>query len=830
MKKFLLLFAGIFLSLAINAQTKVGIEHLSQNFSDGVTANGWTIDAQAGNWSAVQSVNAGGIAPEARMSWTPQFNATTRLISPTIDISGQENVVVQFKHAIDHYGGAYTVGLATRSEGGEWNTVWSRSGATVVEAISVPVTNDDLGSSTFQVCMFFSGNSYNINYWYIDDILVYTPYANDIAVSSINNEAYAIYDNYNISATLKNVGLNPVTSFDISYQINDDAIITESISGISIGSGEAYTYTFTSIWEAVAGIYQVNVNVSNINENGDDDDMSNNSLAKQIHIASQSVANLPLFESFTSSTCGPCYTFNTNTFTPFLNSHIGEYAIIKYQMSWPGSGDPYYTAEGGVRRTYYGVTGVPSLFTGGSATAISAVGLDNALSTQAAKDAFFEINATANIVGGNSVFASIDIIPHISVNNFTMHAAVIEQETTGNVASNGETSFKYVMMKMLPSASGTQFSSVDGETLTFNLGADLTTTNVEEYDDLMVVVFIQNNETKEVFQSTMVNATEIVDNYAVTFNVTSNFNEEPIEDALITINGEELTTNELGEAYMLLANGSYSYEIIKDDFVTLQGDFDVADENISLNLALDPIEYTVSFTIIDELTELPIEGATISISEQTLTTSATGTATINLPSYTYNYTVSAESYLSKNNTLTVSGADADVEESLTPVFTVTFSITDNEANPIENAIISVAEEVLTTNAEGEATINLINGEYPYTVVKDGFETYESTATVDGQDQEVNVALNPASNANVLNSMQLSIFPNPSNGEVNISLQNEEKVSTLEVYSITGALVFSKTYNANISNLKENINQPQGVYMVRVTLSNGETSIGKLIVK
>ena len=79
-------------------------------------------------------------------------------------------------------------------------------------------------------------------------------------------------------------------------------------------------------------------------------------------------------------------------------------------------------------------------------------------------------------------------------------------------------------------------------------------------------------------------------------------------------------------------------------------------------------------------------------------------------------------------------------------------------------------------------------------------------------------------------MQLSIFPNPSNGEVNISLQNEKKVSTLEVYSITGALVYSKTYNANLSNLKVNINQPQGVYMVRVTLSNGETSIGKLIVK
>jgi len=117
--------------------------------------------------------------------------------------------------------------------------------------------------------------------------------------------------------------------------------------------------------------------------------MSNNSLAKQIHIASQSVANLPLFESFTSSTCGPCNTFNSNTFSPFLNSHIGEYAIIKYQMSWPPPGDPYYTAEGGVRRAYYGVTGVPSLFTGGSATSTSAVGLENALYDSSSKGCLF---------------------------------------------------------------------------------------------------------------------------------------------------------------------------------------------------------------------------------------------------------------------------------------------------------------------------------------------------------------------------------------------------------------------------------------------------------
>ena len=28
-------------------------------------------------------------------------------------------------------------------------------------------------------------------------------------------------------------------------------------------------------------------------------------------------------------------------------------------MSWPGTGDPYYTTEGGARRSFYGINSVP---------------------------------------------------------------------------------------------------------------------------------------------------------------------------------------------------------------------------------------------------------------------------------------------------------------------------------------------------------------------------------------------------------------------------------------------------------------------------------------
>ncbi|MDD3891290.1 MAG: T9SS type A sorting domain-containing protein [Bacteroidales bacterium] len=574
----------------------------------------------------------------------------------------------------------------------------------------------------------------------------------DLVLNSIDNEAHSLFGDRNIVATVKNVGINPINSFDIQYQVNNGNTVTENVTNVLINPNEIYTYTFYSTWEATAGIYDVNVGLSNINGNRDDK-MDNSSKTKSIHIASKSVANFPLFELFTSSSCPPCNGFNTNVFSPFLNLNDGRLSIIKYQMNWPGNGDPYYTAEGGTRRNYYGVQGVPVLYTGGVNTPTSAGAINNAFNSQIAKEAFFEINATANIVNSTNVFVSVDVLPHISTDNLKLHVAVVERETTGNATTNGEKKFHFVMMKMLPNANGTVFSSTDGEALNFNLSADLSTTHVEEFDDLMVVVFIQSG-TKEVLQSTMVDAAMNTDDYAVTFNVLNSLDNKPVKGATITIDEDQTTTDQKGKAFMLLPNGSYSFEIAKDYFVTQSGDFDITDANTSVDIVLVPLEYTVTFTILDETTEAPIEGATITINEQSLST-------------------------------------------------------DNS---------------------GIAKIDLINSEYPYTVLKSGFETVEGVVTVNNQDYDISVVLTPASGINTSTLSSLSFYPNPTHGEVTIKIPTEEKVGTVEIYSITGALVYSKQYNASLSEIKLNIDQPQGVYMVRLTLNNGETSIGKLIVK
>jgi hypothetical protein len=86
--------------------------------------------------------------------------------------------------------------------------------------------------------------------------------------------------------------------------------------------------------------------------------------------------------------------------------------------------------------------------------------------------------------------------------NFTLHIAVVEKTTTGNATSNGETEFKNVMMKMVPDANGTAVNATDGTQFTERKSASLNGTNIEEYTDLEVVVFIQDDSTKFVLQST----------------------------------------------------------------------------------------------------------------------------------------------------------------------------------------------------------------------------------------------------------------------------------------------------------------------------------------
>lgn len=464
---------------------------------------GWSFLNQAGNWSRVQSNNAGGVAPEARLNWSPQFNGITRFISPVLDLTGNTKVMVKFQHSVDHYTSNYQIGLATRSGGalGVWNNIWSPtiSAAIAAEQKIFVIENSDVNQPDFQIGLFFSGNSYNLNYWYLDNIEISLIPNLDAALASITvPDMFAGIQS--VGGSVSNLGSTSITSMNINWQLNSGQINTTLFNGLNLPTAASYNFTCTQQINVDPGTYQLKVWVSSVNGATGDDVPENDTITKTISVVDQATLRKPLFEEFTSSTCAPCASFNNSVFNPFLNQYGQTISLIKYQMNWPGSGDPYYTAEGGVRRTYYGVNAVPMLYVEGANVATSQAAVMAAYNAALNSPAFMSINPQHMIEGYNITVNAI-ITSQVSIANAVVHIVVVENVTTGNVGSNGETSFKHVMMKMLPNANGTVVNLVAGEPTTLSYSHNMSTTFVEEMNDLSVVVFVQNNANKSIYQS-----------------------------------------------------------------------------------------------------------------------------------------------------------------------------------------------------------------------------------------------------------------------------------------------------------------------------------------
>jgi hypothetical protein len=74
--------------------------------------------------------------------------------------------------------------------------------------------------------------------------------------------------------------------------------------------------------------------------------------------------------------------------------------------------------------------------------------------------------------------------------------------------------------------------------------------------------------------------------------------------------------------------------------------------------------------------------------------------------------------------------------------------------------------------------------------------------------------------NELTDPETSISPNPANGVVNIRTWKSETIISLDVYSVKGAKVYSRSYPGSVTNYNIDLsNLPKGVYFIR--LSDGK---------
>ena len=115
--------------------------------------------------------------------------------------------------------------------------------------------------------------------------------------------------------------------------------------------------------------------------------------------------------------------------------------------------------------------------------------------------AYFDIKGSFT-VEGNTINIIADFMAYANIENVRAFIAVSEKTTKNNLGNDEETEYHHVMMKMVEDAEGNEIASINaGEYHRLELTCDMSDTNVEEMDDLEVVMWLQNYDTKEVFNS-----------------------------------------------------------------------------------------------------------------------------------------------------------------------------------------------------------------------------------------------------------------------------------------------------------------------------------------
>ena len=531
MKKTLILILLVFFSIKNQAQVIY-----SQNFD---TALNWTVLHPSGSsplagWSRSTAGFDPSCAPFAGAGMA-RFNSfdvalgnAYSLTSPAIALTGA-NYRVTFKMFRD---GGYTT-LADKV-GVYLNSVASTVGGQLLGTVnrstglSPTVAADGWYSYSYDLPAGVTGTYYISllgtsdygNNIFIDEIVVNQIQSNDAEMSTLNLTAFlppSTVGSNTLTGSFKNTGGNPLTSIDINWQENGGVTNTQSLTGLNLLPGQSLNYNHSTPWIATFDNYTIHVWITNINGVADSD-LTNNDITKFVSVASNTAVRFPLFEKFTSSTCPPCASFDVD-FGPFYASNTNNFALINYQVNWPGTGDPYYTSEIGTRRFFYGVTGAPTMYIDADVRTDSATpALNSNLAASQAKTAYFGLNATYNLVG-NDVNVTVNTTPYLN-GTFRLFVAVVEKTTTGNATTNGETSFKNVLMKMMPDGNGTVLNAVHDVAITTNLtanvangtyinptltGAALTAApnkiHTEDLSDLEVIVFVQNMSNKMIMQA-----------------------------------------------------------------------------------------------------------------------------------------------------------------------------------------------------------------------------------------------------------------------------------------------------------------------------------------
>ena len=592
MKKFNYLFLLFFLTVSLSAQTL-----FTEDFSaNKMPPDGWKIEGKTDNWKISDKKYAGGSDYEAFFSYSPAGNETYRLVSPEINTENKTMLQLTFKHAFFNWSSnSIKFGVATKNGSSDWKSIWEvTENAKIEKEVKTLDITENLNSADFQFCFYFIGNPDDISGWAIDDVALNVPFEKDAKTISVD-----ILSNVSVNAAItpkaivKNNGLNTIT-FPTKIEIykGNQKLTSQEIEVLGLETTKTKEITFDQFTPATSNqLYKIIV----FTALDGDQEITNDTLTAYFN--TYETEKMVLWESFTNTGCGPCASANP-TNEKVINQNLDKVVPIFLHTSWPDKNDPYYTPITNVldtRTQYYGIQGVPSVIINGKNTEIigNEQQLTDYVNNEKKNYSPVKLSLTGSISGDKyTCNVEIDPVADVVPGNYKLHLGITESNLNYS-APNGEKHFHWVLRNLYPSVSGTELTITAGSKINKEVVCNLDASwNIA---NLQVIVFIQNDDTKEIVQAAKVtNLTSVTDQnsttpeeYSLNQNYPNPFNPSTIikynlkkssqvklvvYDVLgrmvkIIVNDfQEAGSYEVNFDATNLASGIYFYKIKADDF------------------------------------------------------------------------------------------------------------------------------------------------------------------------------------------------------------------------------------------------------------------------
>lgn len=218
-----------------------------------------------------------------------------------------------------------------------------------------------------------------------------------------------------------------------------------------------------------------------------------------------------LIEDFANVSCNPCVVSN-KILEQLTNHTFGRKKLVavKFPTNFPSPVDPFFLANGPdctSRMNYYNIQIAPTNVIDGLFKPIPSDSNDvkSKILTQLEKVPQFVILVDHSINGNNytiNITLEIKDLSNLDFSNLVLHTVVTETniEFATPPGSNGETKFFDVMRKMLPGNQGESLTSYN-QIGTYTFQRQLTLNSNWNASNINIVVYVQNTNTKEIFQT-----------------------------------------------------------------------------------------------------------------------------------------------------------------------------------------------------------------------------------------------------------------------------------------------------------------------------------------